>query len=179
MINGQLIEKAWMTAAGLRARVCLTDIDDVMTFRCGYVAVPLGHPLHGPDEDKRTTALPAADDCAPIPSYVLDVHGGLTFAGERVADDGVTADPDWWFGFDCAHAGDEWMFPKGGIMDGIRQKVDAEMKESWPDYDAEEMARMRGSIKTLEFCVAECESLAAQIVAKTIVRTHSSPEANP
>ena len=59
--------------------------------RCGYVRVPPGHKLHGRGYD---------DDV----DVDVDVHGGLTFAKlEPCAhDDGV----GWWFGFDCAHAGD-------------------------------------------------------------------------
>ena len=68
---------------------------------CGYVGVPVGHPLHGKDYE----------------DVDVDVHGGLTFAdschgqqenGRGIchevcdpADDGV-----WWLGFDCAHLGD-------------------------------------------------------------------------
>lgn len=52
---------------------------------CGYVGVPKGHPLHGADY----SGLP------------VEVHGGLTFAGQLLDVDG-----GWWLGFDCAHAGD-------------------------------------------------------------------------
>lgn len=172
MIHGLLTEKAWITAAGLRARVCLHDCERVMTFRVGYVGVPVGHPLHGADHRIRTAALPTKDG-PPIPDEVFDVHGGLTFSGERVADSGEGDDPDWWFGFDCAHAGDEWMIPKGSLLEGIRQKTLAEMKERYgPDFDADALSRAFGTLKTLEFCVAQCESLASQIVAKTIVRSY-------
>lgn len=70
---------------------------------CGYVGVPPSHPLHGKNYDD-------------VP---IDAHGGLTFAGGcqstddpahgicHVPDEGETDDV-WWFGFDCAHAGDCW-----------------------------------------------------------------------
>ncbi len=51
---------------------------------CGYVGVDKDHPyyqMHYDDVD-------------------VDVHGGLSFAGE-LDDSGL-----WFFGFDCAHAGD-------------------------------------------------------------------------
>lgn len=66
---------------------------------CGYVGVPLGHPLYGVDYN----------------DLDMGVHGGLTFAGkcqEDQEDDGHgvchKVDPDesdnvWWLGFDCAH----------------------------------------------------------------------------
>jgi hypothetical protein len=61
--------------------------------RCGYVRVPPGHALHGKDYGTPD----------------VDVHGGLTFAeAEPCAhEDGV----GWWFGFDCAHAGDATFDP--------------------------------------------------------------------
>lgn len=64
---------------------------------CGYVAVPPGHPLHG----KGYSEI----------DHDLAVHGGLTYAHEcaghvcHVPKPGEPADV-WWFGFDCAHAGD-------------------------------------------------------------------------
>lgn len=62
---------------------------------CGYVGVPPGHPWHGrgyDDVDAR-------------------VHGGLTYAGLcngvicHVPRQGEPSEV-FWFGFDCAHAGD-------------------------------------------------------------------------
>lgn len=54
---------------------------------CGYVGVSPEHPIYGKSYDEQDVEE-------------LAVHGGLTFAGER----GPTT--LWWFGFDCAHAGD-------------------------------------------------------------------------
>lgn len=79
------IEADWTTKAGLRAVVVVHP----MGHRCGYVAVPPEHKLHGEDYD----------------NVYVDVHGGLTFAGGTLtypaANDGL-----WWFGYDCAHLGD-------------------------------------------------------------------------
>lgn len=57
---------------------------------CGYVGLPAGHPLHGKGYD---------EDGVPD-----EVHGGWTYA----ADHAPFEKPDgyWYFGFDCAHAGD-------------------------------------------------------------------------
>jgi hypothetical protein len=57
--------------------------------RCGYVRVPPGHPYYGRHYD----------------AFDVSVHGGLTFAQVEpcVEEDGT----GWWFGFDCAHLGDE------------------------------------------------------------------------
>lgn len=56
---------------------------------CGYVGVPSSHPWFGAGYSD-------------LPDYGPEVHGGLTFAGESRG----TAEGYWWFGFDCAHAGD-------------------------------------------------------------------------
>lgn len=62
---------------------------------CGYVGVPRGHALYEKGEDKLD----------------VRVHGGLTWAHEsdppyRYPIDG-REEPLWWFGFDCAHLGDD------------------------------------------------------------------------
>lgn len=53
---------------------------------CGYIGVPKTHPFYGRDYDS-------------VYGY-LDCHGGLTFSGQ------FEDFPHWFFGFDCAHAGD-------------------------------------------------------------------------
>lgn len=68
---------------------------------CGYVGVNPDHPFHECDYD----------------DVDVDVHGGLTYAdhcqdgapeAEGICHVPKPGDTDavWWFGFDCAHAGD-------------------------------------------------------------------------
>lgn len=52
---------------------------------CGYVLVPDGHPLHGASYEEADA--------------LLDVHGGVTYAGDL---EGI----GYAIGFDMAHAGD-------------------------------------------------------------------------
>lgn len=64
---------------------------------CGYVAVPPGHPLHGKGY---------GDD-----GVDLCCHGGITYSDKcrgAICHVAKPGEPDdvWWFGFDCAHAGD-------------------------------------------------------------------------
>lgn len=74
-------EKVWMH----RGLPCRVWTHHVLGFRCGYVDVPEGHPLHGLGYDS-----PAV--CG------LDVHGGVTFSQ---MEDGA-----WRIGFDFGHQGD-------------------------------------------------------------------------
>lgn len=79
---------------------------------CGYVAVPPGHPWHGVAySDCMSTPRCAEPWCEHLPQERLRVHGGLTYSGRcegyicHVPAPGAPDDV-WWFGFDCAHAGD-------------------------------------------------------------------------
>lgn len=55
---------------------------------CGYVGLPKGHKYFEKDYD-----------------YIgVDVHGGLTYAGDSLMNQPET--DLWWIGFDCAHGGD-------------------------------------------------------------------------
>lgn len=101
---------------------------------CGYVGVAPGHPLHGlnySDESPALAALLEKRKTEPIgehpgmgillaclsgtiearPDVVLRAHGGLTYAegcSGAICHVPAEGEPDnlWWFGFDCAHAGD-------------------------------------------------------------------------
>jgi hypothetical protein len=80
----------WDKATGLP---CLAIRRSSLGVWCGYVGVPPGHALHGMDYD--------------IPD--VRIHGGLTFADcadPRGGHAPEEIDDVWWFGFDCAHAGD-------------------------------------------------------------------------
>lgn len=61
--------------------------------RCGYVAIPVEHPLHTSKEE--------------YPEY--EVHGGVTFFQESRLDEFVEGHQctDKWIGFDAAHCNDE------------------------------------------------------------------------
>jgi hypothetical protein len=69
----------------------------------------------------------------------VNVHGGLTYKNNAT------------FGFDCAHLYDA---KDHELMSEEYRKV----YEMWPSLREPE-----GTVKTLEFCVAECEKLAAQL----------------
>lgn len=77
-----MIEKDWITDAGLRAVVVALHLGH----RCGYVAVPHGHAAYGKGYD----------------DVDVEVHGGLTYA-DGESDYPAESDGAWWFGYDCAH----------------------------------------------------------------------------
>lgn len=113
---------------------------------CGYVGVKEGHPFYGKeyndiDED-------------------IEVHGGLTFAGEcqeRENDfEGVCHKVDgedkvWWLGFDCAHSGD--LCPQ---MDAYRKQH----MNSFYDFG--------DSYRDIDYVTAEVKNLAKQMKGNTI-----------
>jgi hypothetical protein len=124
---------------------CLAVRNEVLGHWCGYVGVPPDHPLYGKDYSDGD----ARD---------LEAHGGITFAASCQSGDdesrGICHVPDsgeedhvWWFGFDCAHAGD------------------------WSPTN-EKHSRKRGGVfsqsgyetyKTLAYVQKECETLAEQL----------------
>jgi hypothetical protein len=93
---------------------------------CGYVAVEAEHPLHQVGYSQESPALDAlleqlkqrpmneieqtfarmigvlCGNISATPEMVLEAHGGITFADVWEGEDPHL----WWFGFDCAHAGD-------------------------------------------------------------------------
>ena len=109
---------------------------------CGYVGVPVGHPMHG---------LGCDDGVGPN----LECHGGLTFAGpcadasENLAQtichvpEAGEADAVWWLGFDCNHGGD------------FAPKMASEFKFAFPSQE----------YRTLSYVQDECQHLARQLIA--------------
>ena len=128
---GYEVEKDWTTKAGLRAVYIMTD----MGHRCGYVAIEKGNPFYGlkysdsvPDIVKDIDSIKRQEigDRGVMPVFfankegpprldvIFDVHGGLTYAGEGSGKYPAMGKGLWWFGFDCAHAGDGNRYLKDG-----------------------------------------------------------------
>ena len=93
--------------------------------RCGYVGVPETHPLFQAPYNEPNSTLESAHKqalegpignrgiipllCAgnePRPDVVFEIHGGLTFSGGLEDNYPLPDSPYWFFGFDCAHYGD-------------------------------------------------------------------------
>lgn len=138
--------------AGLQCQTYRTE----MGHWCGYVGVPADHPLHGKaytdkisvpqemierevDIDKIGVINlfcqieePTAEACALVLAF--DIHGGITYAANGAP--GADVEGLWWFGFDCAHAGDVSSLDMQGPM---------------------------GIYRSEEYVIDECKSLADQL----------------
>ncbi len=158
-----IIEKVWITKSGLTAMSVIIDNGKYGKHRCGYVAVPSGHALHGKGYSENVPALADAARNAkmgkksPILVFTasvdategeqvrwsadvaIDVHGGITFSGEH---EGMSVSGTWWFGFDCSHYNDA----------------------RW-DVQDQSIAFCEGVVRTFEYVEAECERMAEQLAA--------------
>jgi hypothetical protein len=148
------MDKPWLTEPDREEFVhagfsCLLNRSDSGAW-CGYVAVPSAHPLYGKHYDE------AHEACE------IDVHGGLSFACEgEVDEEGKPVLWDisvpigrgksvWWFGFDCAHAGD-YMPKYAADMDKIPELA---ILKAWRDTD---------QYRTIDYARSETQRLAEQL----------------
>lgn len=108
---------------------------------CGYVGVPENHPAHGKDYD----------------SDILNdvsVHGGLTYSDScAVPICHITEGEDktWWFGFDCAHAGD--LSPLNmRYMNTELRKYETYRNAAYVKKETQELAEQLSKIEADAFC---------------------------
>jgi hypothetical protein len=129
--------------------LCKALRHDELGHWCGYVGVPPSHSCYGEAYDK----------------VDVHVHAGLTFSTGSTAREAIEADAPWWFGFDCAHAGDLMPFMDSAEIKALTAKLDAEVAR-FLDLMATEATReiKRGRVyRTLDYVKGECTSLAAQL----------------
>ena len=150
-------------------------------YRCGYVGVPEGHPLYRKEYNEPCSCLPYEDvkdesqgkrGIIPFviaamsndeqngmrPDTYFNVHGSITFSDFNPQ----CSDPDdnrWYFGFDCGHAGDENDY-ETAFKYGLIDEKGYYMRQRF--YPAFGHGRF-GVHRTLEYCIEECKSLAAQL----------------
>lgn len=127
---------------------------------CGYVAVGPDHPWF------RIGYSACTQECDHIycdhiycdhsPHDLTDAHGGLTYASECDGDteQGICHrtegdDRAWWFGFDCAHAGD--------IMPRTVPNLSRDISDAFDGYHFGE------TYKDWRYVRSEVEALAAQL----------------
>lgn len=135
------LEKEWTSKNGHLCQV----ISNNRGFRCGYVFIDKNNSLHGKDYDSSLSD----ENEESIVSY-FSVHGGITFAsnGDEFSHNAKNKKL-WCFGFDCAHCYDAY---------------DPELLKDRNPYYSGLQSRESGSIiRTLQFCIEECESLSEQL----------------
>lgn len=123
---------------------------------CGYVGVPKSHELYGKDYSDHVTVseehkakkidkdkisviafvlIGAEDEGKYRLDCVFQVHGGLTYAAHRKHHN--PEDELWYFGFDCAHAGDGLEEGEEGWKDQAYAEAEckalAEQLAAWPN----------------------------------------------
>lgn len=164
-----IVERDWFSS-GLRCVAIALSAGH----RCGYVGLPKSHPLFGVGHGEYSPALDAlwttakegpigdrgivpifcamlheADEVQATPELVFDVHGSITYA-RCEAGYPVEHDDLWWYGFDCAHAGDAKDFD---LMDNV------DLIGFYCRFGN------AGIVRDLAFVIAECEKLAAQLAS--------------
>ena len=155
------VEKVWSH----KSNTCVVIMTDV-GHRCGYVGITSAHPLYGieysdnipktllqhfdrikegPVGKRGVIDLLVHDPESPRVGILFDVHGGITFS-EGDEKYPIEMKDIWWFGYDCAHTGD------GRDMNVVS-----------PDQ-REYLRNLPGDIvRSLKYCVSECESLSGQL----------------
>jgi len=165
-VSGLTLEKEW-EAHGLLCRITLHPR---MHTRCGYVRVAEGHPFYKVAFDRAVTVeinkarmsdsvedLPfeaiiaamrggnAIDKWLRTPSSFVRAHGGITYSDALHPAERQERPGEWWFGFDCGHAGDYTPFE---IM-SLKSKI--EVSRDFPDINPpEKMAKLSVYVRRVE-----------------------------
>ena len=166
--------KSWISETGLP---CAIVKHSEMAHLCGYVGVGQQHSWYGKfylsctlPEAKPRGELPedfegefpiaklslyhkvvasklvcGEEYCSHTPESIVSVHGGITYSDWGF--DPIPRDGEWWFGFDCAHAGD-----RVPGMDAVAALVGGGFDRSDDVYRDE------------AYVAAECENMAKQLI---------------
>jgi hypothetical protein len=162
------VEKIWRH----KSNICIVLLTS-MGYRCGYVGIQSSHSLYNIDYSqdceflhskldglkqseigKRGVIPPLCWDGERVtPEILFNVHGGITYAGGSkdypVPVSEIIGYQPWWFGYDCGHSGDATDL----------SVVSRELRE------IEERYPVDGVVRSLEYCISECESLPDQLEA--------------
>lgn len=163
------IEKSWYS----QDYYCVIIMTE-MGHRCGYVGIPSSHSLHGIGYNEPTYKLapywevvagqrmvtmeclmnnlgPINVFCSgpqnpPEPSIAIGVHGGITFSNGN-GKHPIPMKDYWWFGYDCAHAGD-------ALDLSVLPEETRKIYEQFPKH---------GVLRSIKYCFYECIKLADQL----------------
>jgi hypothetical protein len=150
--------------------------------RCGYVGIGENHPLYMAEYSEHSKYLENiketwekrevkdTDGIIPLilwdsktcsPEIALSVHGGITYSKEGNDYPIKFKGNIWWFGYDCAHAGD------AKDLEAVKNQS---LKETYTSIN------QYGTIRTLDYCVSQCELLATQLKAIEIMSEKKEEE---
>jgi len=156
------VEQSW-DYKGLKCVVIMTD----MGHRCGYVGIMPTNFFYGInystevniDEEKKKELLEQPIGKRGVidilcfngnftAGFIFDVHGGITYSGGGENSKYPIESNLWWFGYDCSHCDDAKDLSV--VSDSIR-----EIELKFPT---------NGILRTLDYCIDECNSLAEQLL---------------
>lgn len=144
------VEKTW-DHKGFKCVVLAQDGG----YRCGYVGIGEDNNLYGVDYSdapacmqSKLEELKSQTLGKVTPEMYFDVHGGITYSGNGDGEYPIESNL-WWFGFDCAHAED------GKDVNLITDRSYLDIITMYPTG---------GIVRSLEYCISECESLADQLL---------------
>ena len=156
---------------------CVVLMNDFGT-RCGYVGITKDHFLYAVKHSDRHEWLKRfkdgvmeqpigkrgmidvfcealADDDSISAGSLFNIHGGITYSNGGVDSKYPVKSDLWWFGFDCAHAGD------GGDLSKIKDpRTRASFSRCTFPGDV---------IRTKEYVIEECKNLSDQLLAFDLV----------
>lgn len=128
---------------GYKCVVLMTE----MGHRCGYVGIPKENSLYNKYYDE-------------LNKYI-GCHGGLTYSSSELH---CVNDKDmWWIGFDCAHIDDRPDFETAKQMFKDNKKVIKSL-ETIEEVMEETTIYKVGTVKTLDFCEAQCKDIVKQVI---------------
>ncbi len=106
--------------------------------RCGFIAIPEGHPLCDADRDRLQQ---------------IDIYGGWTFSEKSTNYPVMTVSPTWWLGFDCGHSGESCDYQ---LMEELGEaKLVSSMRKG--------MGFAVDSVKSVDFVINELKNAVKQI----------------
>lgn len=126
--------------------------------RCGYVGIPIEHPLYGKDYFDYID-ININHGNVPIDNY-FSCHGGITYANGGVYSEYPIKGNLWWFGFDCAHWGDIRDFQAAKEI--FRDNKDVLTRLSRSEL-LEKSFSSGGQVRSLKYVTDECIRLADQL----------------
>jgi len=179
-MNDRYIVEREFEHAGYQCVVIFQD----MGHRCGYVGITKSNILYGKSYcdsfdmfqvnlDNMSTpeifrllgeSVRYASENIPMETHFI-CHGGITYSGGGEDSDYPIASDLWWFGFDCAHAGDKRDLKLAYDRFSNKREIlkyQMELEEKYPIED--------DVIRTEEYVADECRKLAEQLKAFEEVR---------